>query len=87
MKLAALLAGLTLLAGVSVAVPSTFNATEQSSVHVLDRRFWDPHPANDEEWNSAVCKGQQFIDAVRGNNREAAKQFRPPPPEMSKSGK
>jgi hypothetical protein len=59
------------------------SAYEDIPQHHHDRRWDTPHPASDEIWAKAVCKGQNLLDAIRETDREAAGRYQPLPPGMT----
>ncbi|KAF2742586.1 hypothetical protein M011DRAFT_481499 [Sporormia fimetaria CBS 119925] len=51
--------------------------------HHLTKKWEYPPPANDKDWNAAVCRGRSLLAAIRGTDREAAERVEPPPKDMS----
>jgi hypothetical protein len=49
----------------------------------MKRTLGLPHPASDELWEKAICKGAGLIQAIKKPDREAAEYFQPPPPGMT----
>ncbi|KAF2657077.1 hypothetical protein K491DRAFT_691447 [Lophiostoma macrostomum CBS 122681] len=67
-----------------VSPPSPPQNTSSEPIIGPRSALWDyPHPASDELWEKAICKGSSLIDAIRKSDQEAASYFQPPPPGMT----
>jgi hypothetical protein len=69
---------------VTTARPSVFSTDDaEHNATALHRRWDNPHPAVNDDWYRAVCRGRTLLDAVRDTDWQAAHRFKPPPPRMS----